>query len=152
MIKLERITPDNWRNNLAVREDQRNFVADSTCILARAYAYREQGSKAFMIYNDDTPVGMALIYEEPDYEEYEFSQFFIDARYQGRGFGLEAARQIVDMLREDGKYEKVCLCYIDGDDAARNLYEKLGFRHVEFEDEEEDDECPEEIIMQLKLR
>ena len=63
MIRLEAVTPDNWRLGLKVRDDQRNFVADSAGILARAYAYRESRSRAFVIYNDDVPVGMALYYD-----------------------------------------------------------------------------------------
>ena len=144
MIRLENITPDNWRHDLHVREDQKDFVAPSAVILARAWAYRDFGSRAFMIYDDETPVGMALVYEDPEYEEYDFSQFFIDERYQGRGFGRAAAEQIVGLLREDGKYDRVLLCYIEGDEAARSLYEKLGFRHTGEVDEDE-------IMMELKL-
>ena len=58
MIRLETVTPENWRSGLQVREDQRHFVADSAGILARAYAYRESRSRAFVIYNDEVPVGM----------------------------------------------------------------------------------------------
>ena len=32
------------------------------------------------------------------------------------------------IMKDDGKYDTVVLCYIDGDDAALKLYEKLGFR------------------------
>ncbi|MDE7280222.1 MAG: hypothetical protein K2N36_00580 [Ruminiclostridium sp.] len=30
-------------------------------------------------------------------------------------------------VKVDGKYDRVELCYIEGNDAARKLYEKLGF-------------------------
>ena len=60
MIRLEDVNPDNWRLKLNVSEAQKNFVADSATILARAYAYRESRSKAYVIYNDIIPVGMAL--------------------------------------------------------------------------------------------
>ena len=63
MIHLEAVTPDNWRLGLRVRDDQRSFVADSAGILARAYAYRESRSRAFVIYEDDLPVGMAMYYD-----------------------------------------------------------------------------------------
>ena len=99
MIHLETIRPDNWRLGLTVRDDQRRFVSDSAGILARAYAYRENRSKAFVIYNDDLPVGMAMYHDIDDIKAYDFSQFFIDQRYQGNGFGREAATQIIQ-LRE----------------------------------------------------
>ena len=145
MIHLETVTPENWRLGLSVRDDQRSFVSDSAGILARAYAYREDRSQAFVIYNDDLPVGMAMYHDLDDWKAYYFSQFFIDQRYQGKGFGHEAAAQILQMMKEDGQYDKVVLCYIDGDDAARKLYEKLGFIHTGEAD-------GDEIIMELRLR
>lgn len=145
MIHLETITPENWRLGLAVRDDQRRFVSDSAGILARAFAYREDRSQAFVIYNKDIPIGMAMYHDLDDWKVYDFSQFFIDQRYQGNGFGYEAAKQIIQMMKDDGKYDKVVLCYIDGDEAARKLYEKLGFKHTGEAD-------GNEIIMELKLR
>ncbi len=145
MIRLEPITPDNWRLGLRVREDQRNFVSDSAGILARAYAYRDSRSQAFIIYSDELPVGMAMYHDWDEAAAYDFSQLFIDRRYQGRGFGLEAARLILEKMRQDGKYDKVYLCYIEGDDAAKHLYEKLGFRHT-------GEVWEDEITMELALR
>ena len=52
MIRLVTITPDNWRLGLSVREDQYDYVSDSSGILARAYAYRDNRSQAFVIYDD----------------------------------------------------------------------------------------------------
>ena len=138
MIRLETVTPDNWRSGLRVGEDQKGFVADSAGILARAWAYRDHGSRAFIICNDDTPVGMAMYHG--DTEEANacvFDQFFIDYRFQGRGFGLEAARLVLALMMEEGRFEKVYLCYIEGDAAAKNLYEKLGFHETGFVEEGE---------------
>lgn len=66
MIRLEPIGPDNWREELAVREDQREFVSEPNKILARAYAYRELGGEAKLILNDDIPVGMLLYHDWPE--------------------------------------------------------------------------------------
>lgn len=145
MIHLETVTPDNWRLGLSVREDQKNFVSDTAWTLARAYAYRNSRSKAFVIYNDETPVGMVMFHDDEEENRYVLSQFFIDQRYQGKGFGYEASKQILQMMKEDGKYEKVVLCYIEGDDAAKNLYEKLGFHHT-------GEAYEDEIIMELDLK
>ncbi|MCR4683152.1 MAG: GNAT family N-acetyltransferase [Clostridiales bacterium] len=145
MIHLETITPENWRLGLSVQDDQRRFVSDSAGILARAYAYRENRSQAFVVYNNDLPIGMAMYHDLDDWKAYDFSQFFIDQRYQGNGFGCEAATQIIQMMKDDGKYDKVVLCYIEGDDAARKLYEKLGFKQTGEAD-------GDEIIMELRLR
>lgn len=73
---------------------------------------------------------MLLYHDWPETGQYVFSQLLIDRNYQRRGFGLAAARLALDEMRADGRYSKVCLCYIEGDEPARMLYEKLGFRHT----------------------
>ena len=127
MIRLKMVDSENWRLGLKVSESQKCFVSDDMRLLARAYAYRESRSNAYVIYNDDIPVGMALYYDCDELNAYDFSQIFIDERYQGQGFGAEAAQQILNIMKSDGKYNKVVLCYIDGNKAAKNMYEKLGF-------------------------
>lgn len=143
MINLVDIDPGNWRLRLNVSESQKNYVANTAVILARAYAYREQRSRAFIIYSDDTPVGMGLYYDVPELACYDLSQIFIDERYQGRGYGKAATQLILRQLKQDGKYDKVVLCYIEGNVAARNMYEKFGFNETERDGDE--------IVMELRL-
>jgi len=112
---------------LKVSDVQSSFVSDDMLLLARAYAYRESRSNALLIYHDDVPVGMALYYDCDEIGAFDFSQLFIDERYQGKGYGIEAAGQILGRMKADGKYDRVILCYVDGNEAARNMYEKLGF-------------------------
>lgn len=143
MIKLVDIHPDNWRLKLRVAESQERYVAGSTVMLARAYAYREQRSRAFIIYDEETPVGMGLYYDCPELECYDFSQIFIDERYQGRGYGRAATKAVLEALKQDGKYSKVDLCYIEGNEVAPKLYESFGFVEIERDGDE--------IIMELNL-
>lgn len=145
MIRLEEITPNNWRLGLEVAEDQKNFVSNETKILARAYAYRNFRSNAFIIYNGDTPVGMALYYDCEPLNSYDFSQLLIDKRYQGKGYGKEAARLIIDRMIKDGRYDKIVLCIIEGNERAKKLYEALGFTLT-------GDRDGDEIIMEKALR
>ena len=145
MIYLKEVTPNNWRLRLSVSEDQKSYVADSAVLLARAWAYKNHRSNAFVIYNDNIAVGMALYYDYDEGNAYDLSQFFIDHRYQGKGFGLEATRQILEMMKSDGKYDKVILYYIDGNQAAKRMYEKLGFTLT-------GDAVDDEIIMEKRLQ
>lgn len=143
MIYLADVDPGNWRLGLKVAEDQKKYVSDSYAMLARAFAYRESRSRAFVIYDDETPVGMAMFHDCDPLEAYDLSQLFIDQRYQGQGYGKEATRIILEMMRQDGKYHKVVLCYMEGNDTARKLYEKFGFQVTDRDDDE--------IIMELVL-
>lgn len=144
MIHLEDVTPDNWREELKVSKEQERYVSDAMKILARAYAFRNQRSYACIIYEEGEPIGMALYYDCDELQAYDFSQLFIDERYQGRGFGKEAAKLILDRMKRDGKYSEVVLCYIEGNKAAKEMYEKLGFYHTGEADEDE-------IVMRKKL-
>ena len=143
MIHLVYIDPGNWRLGLKVAESQKHYVSDSYGMLARAFAYRQQRSRAFVIYDDETPVGMGLYYDLPDLECYDLSQIFIDERYQGKGYGKAATKAVLEAMKQDGKYSKVDLCYIEGNDAAMKLYESFGFVEI---DRDED-----EIIMEMNL-
>ena len=143
MIHLVDIDPGNWRLKLEVAESQKHYVANSAVMLARAYAYREQRSRAFVIYNDETPVGMGMYHDCPDLDAFDLSQIFIDERYQGKGYGKVATKLVLEAMKHDGKYSKAVLCYIEGNDAAKKLYEGFGFAEI---DRDED-----EIIMELTL-
>ena len=143
MIHLVDIDPGNWRLGLRVADSQKNYVSDSYAMLARAYAYREQRSRAFVIYDNETPVGMGMYHDCPDLDAFDLSQIFIDERYQRKGYGKAATKLVLDAMKQDGKYSKAILCYIEGNNAANDLYESFGFVEI---DRDED-----EIIMELTL-
>ena len=143
MIRLEEIDAGNWRIPLRVSKAQEQYVANSTTILARAYAYRDAGSQALLIHEDETPVGMVLYHDEASLDAYIFSELFIDERFQGKGYGRAAAKLVLDRMKEAGRYSKVVLCYIEGNDAAKRLYESFGFV--------ETDRDGDEIIMEVSL-
>lgn len=143
MIHLVDIDPGNWRLGLRVADSQKNYVSDSYAMLARAYAYREQRSRAFVIYDNETPVGMGMYHDCPDLDAFDLSQIFIDERYQRKGYGKAASKLVLDAMKQDGKYSKAILCYIEGNNAAKDLYESFGFVEI---DRDED-----EIIMELTL-
>lgn len=143
MIHLVDIDDSNWRIPLKVSKAQELYVANSTTILARAYAYRNSGSRALYIYEDETPVGMVLYHDEESLGAYVFSEIFIDEQFQENGYGRTATKLVLDTMKKDGRYSKVILCYMEGNDAAKKLYEGFGFVEVERDEDE--------VIMELKL-
>ncbi len=144
MITLKEVTPDNWRLGLKVSQSQQEYVSNDMKLLARAYAYRNHRSKALIIYNDNTPVGMALYYDCEELTAYDLSQLFIDEKYQGNGYGLEATKKLIELFKLDGKYKKITLCFIEGNTAALSLYQKCGFELTGEKD-------GNEIIMEKEL-
>ena len=143
MIHLVIIDEENWRTPLSVSKEQESYVANTTTILARAYAYRNARSKAFLIQDDETPVGIVLYYDNDDLSEYILSELFIDKRFQRKGYGKVAMELVLEQLKNDGKYNKVVLCYIEGNHAAKTFYENFGFVQTDCDDDE--------IIMELKI-
>ena len=127
MIRLEAIDETNWRYPLRVSEAQKAYVAGTAALLARAYAYRRLHSRAFLVCDGETPVGMGLYYDCPELDAYDLSQFFIDERYQRRGYARAAIRLVLDAMKQEGRYRKALLCYIKGNAAAKSLYGSFGF-------------------------
>ncbi|MGZ3582031.1 MAG: GNAT family N-acetyltransferase, partial [Ktedonobacterales bacterium] len=97
-IELRDVTQENWREalRLTVQPDQQRFISDYTPIvaLALAKAYVRPGGAIwapYLIYASTTMVGFVELAYEPDtLDEYWIFHFFIDRRYQGRGYGRVA--------------------------------------------------------------
>lgn len=146
-IEFKEITPDNWRiiNSLSVKEEQKNFAASNVTILARAFVYRKENAKVFAVYYSDKPIGLIMQRDWIDGEKIVciMDQFMIDKKSQGRGFGKAALQKWLSMIEAEKKYSCVQLCYVEGDIAAKRLYENFGFYEI---DKDED-----EIIMQKDL-
>ena len=137
MIHLTTIDETNWADMraLSVREDQRPFLDSAVGILARGYAYRACRARVFGIAAGDTLVGSAMVRdldEEPAC--YDLQQFFIDRRYQCRGYGSEALRAILARLSSERKYGCAEVCVRRDDACALHVYEKAGFRDTGFVD------------------
>ena len=82
-------------------------------------------------------VGVALVRdftEEP--LNYELQQFMIDERFQNKGYGTEALRQILKFLKQEGRYDGVEVCVNREDTAAIHVYEKVRFVDSGYIDED----------------
>lgn len=60
--------------------------------------------------------------DAPEKNAYDFCRLFVDKRYQGKGYGKAAVALVLDAMREDGKYQKVSMCYVEGNDASKKLF------------------------------
>lgn len=154
MIRLEDIDGGNWRTPLRVSKEQEQYVANSTTILARAYAYRNTRSQALLIYEDDTPVGMAMYHDEDSMGAYIFSEIFIDERFQGKGYGRAATKLVIvleadyqtihDRILARGE-EEGCWC-MENIELAREGSAALPGIHIQTDDKTVDELCDEVLI------
>lgn len=132
-IHFGNITPDNWRafNALKVKKEQKKFVASNVTILARAFAFRDYNSRVYAIYNGDLPIGMLMQYDlNDDGLVCVLNEFMIAEQYQGKGYGKSAMQLWLSMIESEKTYDSIILCYIEGDEIARNLYLSMGVQHT----------------------
>ena len=111
---------------LKVSDSQTTLVAPNAKSLAEAYVYYNT-ARPFAIYNDEVMVGFVLLRELEDLQCYYISQFMIDEHHQRKGYGKQAMVVLINRLKEEKKYSKIDLCYVEGAEAVERLYTGLGF-------------------------
>jgi RimJ/RimL family protein N-acetyltransferase len=130
MIKLIDVNEENWLDiaRLNVGDEQQTFLDRPIGIIARGYVYRTNNAKVIGIADDCQIVGIAFV-KDMDEEPacYDLQQFMIDRHFQNKGFGTEALKLILTMLRSEGKYNCVEVCVKKADLSALHVYEKAGF-------------------------
>lgn len=148
MIQLREINHDNWQEciELEVTEQQRQYVNPNIFSLAEAYAHSD-ANKAdaeeyyrcipYAIYNDDEMIGFAMItYEkESDFDDkacYEVYRIMIDKSYQGKGYGKEAIKLLLNYINTFpyGDAENVFAAWHPNNEASAKLFEGYGFSVV----------------------
>ena len=142
MIKLVEVTEKNWMDiaRLTVHDYQKRYLDSPIGIMARGYAYRSSRANVLGIENDGIIVGVALVKDLDDEPAcYDLQQFLIDKGHQGKGYGTEALRQIIELLSKERKYSCVEVCVNKEDASALKVYEKIGFTDTGYIDEDAPD-------------
>lgn len=130
MISLKEINEDNWleAGELRVSESQRKYVASPINILTRGYLFRNGNEQVLGIYKGKIIIGLVLVRDQNEEPVcYDLQQFLIGERFQNKGFGTKALKQVLDILRDQHKYDCVEVCVDKSDTAAIHVYRKIGF-------------------------
>jgi diamine N-acetyltransferase len=144
IVSLREVTGENWRATLrlAVRPEQQRFVAGDDApiaAIALAKAYVRAGGVSWAPYaimasegKTEEMVGfVALAYEPESADEYWVFHFFIDRRYQGRGYGAAALARLIELVRrEHSRARMLQLVAHPENEPAQRLYTRAGFRAV----------------------
>ena len=136
MVELREITPENYEAILAlcVAKDQRGFASSAEKALAKAWVYRDTAFP-FAVYADGVPVGFIMLGYYAAKDQYTVWEFFIDGKYQSRGYGRKALMLGIDRLREMFGVREVYLGCKHENRAAEALYKSVGFQRTGFETE-----------------
>ena len=126
-VSLRRITAKSvWIIcNLSVSDSQKRFVAPNAVSIAQAHFCRNAWFRA--IYAGETPVGFAMLYENPKRGTYSLWRFMIDARYQGRGYGSKALDLVIKRVRKRPKAKALTLSVVRAEGGPEVFYKMLGF-------------------------
>jgi diamine N-acetyltransferase len=136
-MELREVTQTNWQEalRLAVYPDQQRFIAEYAPIVAVALAkaYLHLGGATWMpyaIYAGTTMVGFVeLAYESGTSDQYWIYHYFIDHRYQRRGYGQAALQRFIELVkREHPTCHLLQLVVHPENHRAQRLYTAAGFR------------------------
>ena len=150
MIRLVEIDERNFFRvrQLKVGEDQQRFLDSPLGILARGYVYRAQRARVLAAEKDGEIVGLMLV-KDMDEEPacYDLQQFMIDGRFQGRGYGAAALRLLLELLRQEKKYDDAEVCVHRENAAALALFTGAGFLDTGYVDPD----APDCLNLMLRL-
>ena len=139
-VILKCITEDNFLDafHLKLRKDQEEFVSHPIRSLAQAYVYRNQ-CQPFGIYQDEEMVGYVMVIYDYDVPEYDIGHMMIDEARQGRGYGKEALKRVLEYIgtKPFGESNRVVLTCNQQNIPGLRLYRSLGFQETGNVDEDE---------------
>jgi diamine N-acetyltransferase len=114
--------------NLEVRDDQKRFVASNAKSIAQAHFYEQLWFRA--IYAGDTPVGFVMLYIDEETPAHKISRFMIDKEHQGKGYGRQALRLVIEHVRGLPGATKLELSHQPGEGNPAPFYAQAGFVHT----------------------
>ena len=127
MISLRAITEENFDAVIHMkRPEGEDFVAPNAYSLAQCWLYRENGDVfPCAVYYLEEPVGFLLL--EEDERELILWRLMFPEEHANKGYGGEAVRQVTELARASGKYDRMTLICHPENVRAMHLYEKCGF-------------------------
>jgi diamine N-acetyltransferase len=133
-VTLDEISDGNRAAVLALRvaPGQEQFVSSVRESLAEAAEYPHARPWYRAVVADGTPVGFVMVSwnAEPQPPEiigpWFLWKLLIDERYQGRGYGSEAVRQVTELARAEGAADMLT-SYVPQPGGPAGFYERLGF-------------------------
>ena len=144
--ELELLNINEWQNDLVkikpmttenelifvgyecqLTDEQKDFVSPIWFTLGRAYLYKVDNYPCIIYNLDNIPIGFINFYKwVGDKDAYSWS-YFIDLKYQKKGFGKSAAKLAVDILKKSNSNIHIKLASEKDNYKAHNLYISLGF-------------------------
>lgn len=118
---------------ISVSKEQEKQLSSKETIIQ---GIKEKKVVAFDIFNDSELIGFAMI------REFKKGCFFlwdfaIDSRFQNKGLGTKALKELVLFMKKNYNLKIMTTTYIKGNNHAKHIYEKVGFKETDVIDEPE---------------
>lgn len=127
MISLREIDKINfWRViSLSVADEQQDLVASNAISIAQSKVQPE--CVALAVYYEETPVGFVMYAMDTDDHEYWVYRLMIDRKFQSKGYGRQAMKQLLTLIQEDKSHQVIYISFEPTNERAKLLYRSLGF-------------------------
>jgi len=118
--------------HLRVAPGQERFVGSVLEAREEAAEYPHAKPWYRAVYAGDEPVGFAMVGWNVQPQPLDIIgpwllwKIIVDRRYQGRGYGAEAVRQVAALVRAEGATE-LLTSYVPEDGGPAGFYQRLGF-------------------------
>ena len=99
----------------------------------------------------DELAGFVMLYDEslreapPARPKIGLWRLMVDQKFQGRGIGRSAMREVLEHVKGKGLFDAIEVSYVPAPGSAEQFYLSLGFCHTGREDEGE-------VVLELPLR
>ncbi|WP_315906653.1 GNAT family N-acetyltransferase [Priestia koreensis] len=114
--------------NIKIKREQEHFIETVDQCLQEASTYSEW--QPIAIYNDDIIIGFAMYGSFGDSCDTWIDRIMIDEKYQGKGYGKTAMKQLIDHVSKEYGVNVVYLSIIEENRQAYHLYTKIGFTFI----------------------
>ena len=140
-ITLAEITKDNVSRIVRMNPGaigERMVATNGISIAQGAYS---KNAWFHAVMADDTPVGFVMLFdptldldaakkEEAPLDSLNIWRFMIEFKHQGKGYGEQVMRLIIDRAKSMPAINTVSLSYVQRDGNAKPFYERMGFRET----------------------
>ncbi len=127
---LREIDQSNFEDCVSLKRESERYVGKADYVLAEAYIFRED-SAAYGIYlEEDRMIGLVIIRDRPSGSAYSFTDLFIADPFQGKGYGTQAVKLIVEKFKAERQADMAEIQVHETNQAAIRSYERNGFETV----------------------
>ena len=111
--------------------EQQELVNPAGFSIGRAYLFRERNVPCLICTVEDVPIGfISLCKWLAEGDAYSWS-YYIDRRYQGKGYGKAAAQLAIRILKTAAPEKPIKLSTEVENTRAQALYQSLGFTKLD---------------------